>query len=205
VTTNPFVRLLHRVATGDPRRRALLTPLGPLLLFGFVAGLFLLARRTDAALGLPALPPVPANRLLALPFLAGGAGLVLWCGSRFRRARGTPVPFNPPRELVVDGPYAVSRNPMMTGLFSVLLGAGIRLQSPSWVLVYLPLFVLLMNLQIRRIEEPELELRFGEAYREYRRRTPRFIPRLRRRARPVNGGRRDGSSRKAGDDGDEEA
>jgi len=176
---NPIARLFHRVATGNPRVRAALTPLGPLLMLGLFAGILALSRAADRAFDLPALPPRPLNLLLGLPLVLAGAPLVAWSARRFFAARGTPVPFNPPRELVATGPYAHARNPMMTGLFAVLFGVGILRQSPAMVCLVVPAFVALMYLQIRLVEEPELELRFGEAYREYRRRTPRFMPRLR--------------------------
>ena len=99
--------------------------------------------------------------------------------SRFFRARGTPVPFNPPKDLVVAGPYRWSRNPMMTGLLMAMLGGAFMLRSAALAAIFVPVVALLMYLVIRFVEEPELEQRFGEAYRRYRAATPRFVPRLR--------------------------
>jgi protein-S-isoprenylcysteine O-methyltransferase Ste14 len=164
-------------AVADPRRRRLLTPLGPLLMIGLVSLLVHLARWTDRRLGIPPLPGDPLRLLLGVPLVLCGALLAAACAARFFRARGTPVPFNPPKELVVAGPYRWSRNPMMTGLFAALLGLAVLLRSPALAGVYLPAFALLMALEIRYVEEPELEQRFGEAYRRYKASTPRFLPR----------------------------
>ena len=108
------------------------------------------------------------------------AGLVLsgWCVVRFIRAQGTPVPFNPPRELVTAGPYAWSRNPMLTGVFACLFGLGFFLHSVSIVVLWTPVFVLLNVIELKMVEEPELERRFGTSYREYKRRVPMFVPRV---------------------------
>src|ERR1700741_4558110 len=55
---------------------------------------------------------------------AGGA-LALWCVLTFAtRGRGTPAPFDPPRVLVVGGPYRYVRNPMYLGAIAALVGAA---------------------------------------------------------------------------------
>lgn len=86
-------------------------------------------------------------------------------------------PFNPPPELVVVGPYAWMRNPMLTGVFAFLFGVGFLLHSVSMVFVWTPLFLVLNAIELKLVEEPELELRFGASYRDYRQRVPMFIPR----------------------------
>jgi len=59
----------------------------------------------------------------------GAAGLILmlWKVSLFSKVgRGTPAPWNPPKRLVVQGPYRHVRNPMITG---VLLAEALIFQS----------------------------------------------------------------------------
>jgi protein-S-isoprenylcysteine O-methyltransferase Ste14 len=168
----------HRAATGPKRRRALLTPVG-LAVFGaslvIVVGGGLL---TDRVLQLPALLPGAYGLALGGPVLAAGAVLCGWCVIRFRKARGTPVPMNPPEKLIESGPYAWVRNPMVTGVFAGLFGVGLLFHSIGITLVWAPAYVLFHWIELRRVEEPELIQRFGDAYLEYKKRVPMFIPRF---------------------------
>jgi len=92
--------------------------------------------------------------------------------------KGTPVPLNPPPKLVDTGPYAYIRNPMLSGLFILLFGLGFLFNSFSLVFIFTPLFILLNVLELKAIEEPELEKRLGQEYFEYKKMVPMFIPRL---------------------------
>jgi len=136
---------------------------------------------TDWAIGAPEILPGRLGVALGTVLLVLGATLCGWCVLRFLRARGTPVPFNPPKELVVTGPYLWVRNPMVTGVFTGLFGIGFILHSPSIVLIWTPLYVLAHVIELKKVEEPELERRFGASYTEYRRNVPMFIPRPWRR------------------------
>lgn len=173
--------VLYSVATGPERRRKLLTPVG---LFVFSALLLLVvfgSLRTDQALGLPPLLPGPVSLAVGVPLLAAGLALWAWCIVWFTRGRGTPVPFNPPRELVVMGPYAWVRNPMLTAVFACLFGLGFFLHSFSMVFVWTPVFILANAIELKLVEEPELERRFGASYGDYKERVPMFVPRVARR------------------------
>jgi len=174
--TMSLVDLLYAVTTGSHRRRALLTPAG-LAFFGVLLVLLVVvARHIDAWLGLPALM-VGRSGLLAGFFLAGvGISLCGSCTAFFLKARGTPVPFNPPRELITVGPYARARNPMLTGVFAILFGVGFLLHSAALVFLVTPVFIVANVVELRLVEEPELMRRFGAAYAEYRRRVPMFVP-----------------------------
>ncbi len=78
------------------------------------------------------------------------------------------MPLSPPTKLIVTGPYAYSRNPMLSGLFLILFGIGFLFQSLSLIVIFTPLFILITFLEFKMIEEPELEKRFGEAYVKYK-------------------------------------
>ncbi len=73
---------------------------------------------------------------------------------------------------------------MLTGVFLFLFGLGFAVNSVSLVLFFVPLFVLANVWELKAIEEPELLKRLGDEYADYRRRTPMFIPGLRRGNRP---------------------
>jgi protein-S-isoprenylcysteine O-methyltransferase Ste14 len=116
----------------------------------------------------------PLGLILALL----GALLALWCiGTFVARGRGTPAPFDPPREFVAAGPYRYVRNPMYIGAFSVILGAGLALPSPS-IVGLAAAFLLLAHLFAWLYEEPSLESRFGDPYLRYKSSVHRWLPRF---------------------------
>jgi protein-S-isoprenylcysteine O-methyltransferase Ste14 len=131
-----------------------------------------------------ALPP-PRDSLEVLQIVLGVfalvIGLTLFIASVRRfvsSGRGTLAPWDPPRRLVVVGPYRYVRNPMISGVTFVVFGEALVLRS--WAHFLWALFFLINNLVwIPFYEEPSLEQRFGEDYRTYRKHVRRFIPRLR--------------------------
>ncbi|MGH7699850.1 MAG: methyltransferase family protein [Gemmatimonadales bacterium] len=108
--------------------------------------------------------------------VAAGAALVLWCVLTFAFVgRGTPAPFDPPRRLVVRGPYRFVRNPMYIGAGLALAGAALFYRSPS-LLAYAALFWLVTHLFVVWYEEPVLRRTFGDAYDVYCRAVRRWWP-----------------------------
>ena len=127
------------------------------------------------------LPPLPVGsmRYVGLVPLVLGVLTYLWCALEFAlRGHGTPSPTDPPRELVVSGPYRHSRNPMYVAIASILLGVALFFGSTE-VLLYATLVTLAFHLRIVGYEEPTLERSFGASFREYRSEVPRWL--LRRR------------------------
>jgi protein-S-isoprenylcysteine O-methyltransferase Ste14 len=176
-----LVNLISSVATGPWHRRAILTPAGLLFGIGYLLLPVFAALYTDATLGLPSLLPRGLGMAIGLPLLAAGVALHAWSDVLFARAKGTGIPFDPPRAVVTVGPYAWVRNPMLIAVFAGLLGVGFLLVSVSMVLVWTPVFVVLNAIELKLVEEPELDRRLGIRYSEYRRRVPMFIPRAPRR------------------------
>lgn len=123
-----------------------------------------------------------AGALLGL----GGAALVAHSIGLFvRLGRGTLAPWDPTRELVAAGAYRFSRNPMKAGLFLVLAGEALLTASPA-IALWLAVFAISNIVYIRMHEEPGLERRFGEQYRDYCARVPRWWPTLRALRRTSN-------------------
>jgi protein-S-isoprenylcysteine O-methyltransferase Ste14 len=119
---------------------------------------------------------------IGVPQIAGmviggcGAVLTLWCVFTFAFiGRGTPAPFDPPRQLVVRGPYRFVRNPMYIGAALALAGAVFFYRSLP-LLVYTVLFVLITHLFVVVYEEPTLGRTFGTEYEEYRQGVRRWWP-----------------------------
>jgi protein-S-isoprenylcysteine O-methyltransferase Ste14 len=108
-----------------------------------------------------------------------GAALALWCVVTFARVgRGTPAPFDPPRRLVVRGPYRFVRNPMYEGTGLALAGAALFYESLP-ILGYTGIFFLAAHLFIVMYEEPTLRRSFGQEYAAYCSRVPRWWPKTR--------------------------
>ncbi len=177
-----WINILYKAATGSSRVRTLLTPVGAGLFFLLIAFFIVVSLQLDNFLGFPKLLPASLNVIVSVPILAIGLFLMLWSVLHFIKVKGTPVPFNPPPKLVTTGPYAYARNPMLTGVFTLLFGLGVLFRSISLVFIFTPLFVLLNVLELRAVEEPELGKRLGKEYVEYKKRVPMFIPRLRVKA-----------------------
>jgi len=89
---------------------------------------------------------------------------------------GTLAPWDPTQKLVVQGVYRYVRNPMISGVFCVLLGEAVLLGSLP-LFCWFTFFVLLNLIYTPLIEERDLERRFGEDYVLYKRNVPRWIPR----------------------------
>lgn len=173
-----LIGMFYRAATGSRKMRNLLTPAGAVFFFGLIALFIFAALQVDKFLDFPKLLPTALNIIVSAPILAIGLFLMAWSVLHFVRVKGTPVPFNPPPKLVTIGPYARVRNPMLTGVFVLLFGLGVLLRSISLVSIFTPLFILLNVLELKAVEERELERRLGKDYVEYKKRVPMFIPRL---------------------------
>ena len=95
---------------------------------------------------------------------AAGAALVVWCILSFALiGHGTPAAFDPPRRLVVRGPYRYVRNPMYLGAGLALAGAALFYEAIAlWA--YAAAFLLLLHLFVIWYEEPTLRRTFGEDY-----------------------------------------
>jgi protein-S-isoprenylcysteine O-methyltransferase Ste14 len=108
-----------------------------------------------------------------------GAVLALWCIATFALiGRGTPAPFDPPRTLVVRGPYRYVRNPMYIGAVLALCGAAVFYRSLP-LLGYVGLFLVATHTFVVWYEEPTLSRLFGDDYARYRVTVRRWLPRLR--------------------------
>jgi protein-S-isoprenylcysteine O-methyltransferase Ste14 len=116
---------------------------------------------------------------LGIPLWLIGGLTVLWCFWDFTfKGRGTPVPMDPPKELVVTGPYRYVRNPIYLGVLSIFLGHF--LWFGYWaLLIYTVLAFIGVHFFVVLYEEPTLKRKFGAAYETYLKKVPRWIPRLR--------------------------
>jgi protein-S-isoprenylcysteine O-methyltransferase Ste14 len=115
---------------------------------------------------------------LAIPLWLIGSLIILRCFWDFTfKGRGTPIPIDPPRELVVTGPYRYVRNPIYVGVLSIFLGHF--LWFGYWALLIYTVFAFVgVHFFIVFYEEPTLKKKFGAAYEEYLQQVPRWIPKF---------------------------
>jgi protein-S-isoprenylcysteine O-methyltransferase Ste14 len=108
----------------------------------------------------------------------GGGLLAVWCILTFALVgKGTPAPFDPPRRLVISGPYRYLRNPMYLGAVLALFGAALFYRSRA-LAIYAACFLLASHLFVVGYEEPTLGRLFGGEYDAYRSRVRRWLPRI---------------------------
>jgi protein-S-isoprenylcysteine O-methyltransferase Ste14 len=117
---------------------------------------------------------LPGGRMVGACFIASGLGLVAYCNQLFHRiGRGSIVPIDPTRRLVVVGPFRYSRNPVFLGYLALLFGIFVGSGAPT-LLVYVLAFVGYLRFFVGR-EESDLLERFGDEYRIYVQSVPRWL------------------------------
>ncbi|HEX2444683.1 MAG TPA: isoprenylcysteine carboxylmethyltransferase family protein [Vicinamibacterales bacterium] len=139
---------------------------------------FLPARVLELA-GINSVRPVGPVQVAGAIVVVLGLALALWCVVTFAVAgKGTPAPFDPPRRLVVRGPYSIVRNPMYVGGITALAGASLYYESLA-LLAFTSAFALTTHLFVLFYEEPTLARLFGDDYADYRRHVGRWRVRSR--------------------------
>ena len=117
----------------------------------------------------------------AAGWLLIAAGIALYFACAFwgfaLRGKGTPLPIDPPKRLVVEGPYGLVRNPMYWSVASVMLGEAAVFHSVALAELAFAFFAG-VNVFVLLYEEPVLRRKFGAEYEEYCRRVPRWLPRI---------------------------
>ncbi|HMG96940.1 MAG TPA: isoprenylcysteine carboxylmethyltransferase family protein, partial [Gemmatimonadaceae bacterium] len=138
-----------------------------------------LARNNNTSPVIGTTGPQMLVQVVGLLLLA--VGLILFSAALrnfVTEGEGTLAPWDPPRRLVVRGPYRYVRNPMISGVVFVLFGEALTLLSRPhfiWALI----FLVVNSIYIPLLEETGLRQRFGDSYVEYCRHVPRLIPRFR--------------------------
>jgi protein-S-isoprenylcysteine O-methyltransferase Ste14 len=123
---------------------------------------------------------IGATQVAGMIIGAVDAAIALWCVFTFAFVRkGTPAPFDPPRRLVMRGPYRFVRNPMYIGAALALSGAALFYGSWS-ILIYAGVFLLALHLFVVAYEESTLRRTFGSEHEAYCRQVGRWWVRGRR-------------------------
>ena len=131
-------------------------------------------------LGLKWVVPLPAPFAAVVRFPAGAVmvfvGLVLHVATMapFRRTGQNPLPGNPAPELILEGPYRFSRNPMYLSVTLWLFGLSLSVDD-LWIALAASTSLLIVHFTSVLPEEAYLQQRFGDAYLAYKSRVRRYL------------------------------
>jgi len=161
-------------------QRRLFTLLGLALIFILSIPLFiiLVCPSIDKSLGSPPFYYGLPNIVAGIVLIIAGLIFAMWSiYAQFTIGRGTPIPMMPTKKLIISRPFNYCRNPMTLGTIFLYLGIAIWIGSIAAVVIMVLLDILLI-VYIKRVEEKELEERYGAEYRGYKENTPFLFPRL---------------------------
>ena len=118
--------------------------------------------------------PIPFHGPIATLFILGGLGLSA-AGFFTFKSRGTPVrPGAEPTQMVLSGPYRITRNPMYLGLLLISVGCFFAVES-LWFVIPPILFFWVINFRLIPFEEQLMKDHFGSEYEAYRQRVRRWL------------------------------
>ena len=122
---------------------------------------------------------IPGIEIVGIVLMWSGAALAIWCTIlMFLFGKGTPLVTSAPQKIMARNVYGFVRHPMMWALFLVVLGEILTFGQPILV-VWLIAMCRIIYLIVVNYEEPQLERRFGESWKEYCQKVPPWIPRFR--------------------------
>jgi protein-S-isoprenylcysteine O-methyltransferase Ste14 len=158
-------------STANVPRLAMQIPATALLALGFV---FLLNPWTR----FPNVPVTPHDTLfgiIGVALVLAGVGFAVWArltlGANWS---GLVVTMKQGHELIQNGPYAIVRHPIYTGILLAMIGTAL---TRGILAGYIGVTAGLVAIMIRiKIEEQLMSERFGDAYQVYRRRARKLVP-----------------------------
>lgn len=142
-----------------------------ILVVGFLAGFGL-----DRVLPVDLLPADAPNfvSFIQVGFAVLGMAICLWAFVTMARARTGIAPHQTVKQLVMHGPFRLSRNPIYVGLVAIYLSAVFKMNA-LWPLVMLPVSLWVLLKMVIEKEETFLEQKFGEAYIAYKNGVRRWL------------------------------
>jgi protein-S-isoprenylcysteine O-methyltransferase Ste14 len=121
--------------------------------------------------------PFPGDawiRIVGVIIVVAGLALIFSALATFRRTGQDPKPWTPSPELIVQGPYRWTRNPMYVGLTCILVGLGLALNN-LWFSLLAAVALLVVHFIAVLPEEKYLNGKFGSSYDDYCRKVRRYL------------------------------
>ncbi len=148
------------------------TGVAPILIYLFSDFVALMTWEISLDLGLLGLA-------LGIPMVVIGILIMLYAEViMYRYGDGTPIPFyKPPRNLLTQGIYSCTRNPMYLGTTMEYMGFGLILNKLYMIIISLLILCIAISLYTFH-EVPYLRRSFGERFERYMEETPTLIPRI---------------------------
>jgi len=103
-----------------------------------------------------------------------GVALIASARTHFLRTGQEPAPWKPSPELILQGPYRFTRNPMYVGMTLLTIGLGVALNN-LWISAAAPLALLTVHFLTMVPEERYLTEKFGAPYEAYLKRVRRYL------------------------------
>ena len=163
----------------SPKQRLVaLLCLAPIFLLALPFLFIRLGEKFDQWLQLSPILDLPFNLMLGGLLILPSWLFAMWSiYSQFTIGRGTPVPLMATQKLIIQPPYTFCRNPMALGAIGMYVGTALLFRSIGAVIVVLFCAGWLL-IYIKRVEENEMEIRFGQDYLAYKQQTPFLMPRF---------------------------
>lgn len=111
---------------------------------------------------------------VGLVVLVAGLGFILAARRHFVRTGQNPIPWKPTPELIFDGPYRFTRNPMYVGMTLMEIGVGVAMDNPWIALFALPALLIVHFIAVLP-EERYLSEKFGQSYKGYLGQVRRYL------------------------------
>lgn len=142
----------------------------PLVYIGFI----LLGALLQYAIAPIPFPDDTWIRIVGVIIVVAGLILIFSALATFRRTGQDPKPWTPSPELIVQGPYRWTRNPMYVGLSCILVGLGLALNN-LWFSLLAAVALLVVHFIAVLPEEEYLKKKFGRSYEDYQRNVRRYL------------------------------
>ena len=114
--------------------------------------------------------PIPVERMISavggVLILLVGVGIIASARMHFTRTGQNPIPWKPSPELILEGPYRFTRNPMYVGVTLMQIGLGVAFNN-FWIVMFAPLALLINHFVAVLPEERYLSEKFGDSYKRY--------------------------------------